>query len=213
MPSTADLIAFTVTSLLIILIPGPSVVFAVGRTLALGRSAGLVTVASNAAGTTTWLIATALGLGSILGIFPALLPGIQVLGALYLGYLGIQTVRGSKSKHDQIMAQDQEKPSLTQIFREGFLVGLGNPKVAVFFLAILPQFINPDGNFIIQFLILGLIFEVVGTISDSGYVLGAAAVRQWILNSPSRLSRIIAVGGVMILGVAFWLLASTFEGI
>lgn len=213
MPSPANLIAFIITALIIILIPGPSVVFAVGRTLALGRSSGLVTVASNAAGTTTWLIATALGLGSILSIFPALLPGIQVIGAAYLGYLGFQTVRGSSSKHGEIMNQDQAHPSLKQIFREGYLVGLGNPKVAVFFLAILPQFINPEGNFVVQFLILGLLFEVVGTISDSGYVLGAAAVRNWILVSSNRLSKIIAAGGLMIIGVSIWLLASTFEAL
>lgn len=212
MPSQASLIAFIITALIIIVIPGPSVVFAVGRTLALGRASGLATVAANALGTTTWLIATALGLGSILEIFPALLPGIQVFGAAYLGYLGIQTLRSSSQKYGEIMGQDSKAIGVKQVFREGYFVGLGNPKVAVFFLAILPQFINPSGSFILQFLFLGILFELVGTASDSMYVMGAAMVRNWILTSPKRLTTMIATGGVMIIGVSIWLLLSTFEG-
>lgn len=213
MPSQANLIAFLITALIIIVIPGPSVVFAVGRTLALGRPAGLSTVVANALGTTTWLIATALGLGALLEAFPVLLPAIQIFGAIYLGYLGIQTLRGSSKRHDEIVNQNAKSLSLKQIFKEGYLVGLGNPKVAVFFLAILPQFINPAGSFIIQFLFLGLIFEVIGTISDALYVMGAAMVRGWILNTPRRLTTMIATGGLMIIGVSIWLLISTFEGL
>ena len=76
----------------------------------------------------------------------------------------------------------------------------------------LPQFINPAGNFVIQFLLLGLIFEVIGVLSDAMHVLAAAAVRNWILNEPRRLQTIVTVGGFMILGVSVWLLVNMLTG-
>jgi threonine/homoserine/homoserine lactone efflux protein len=77
---------------------------------------------------------------------------------------------------------------------------------------VLPQFINPAGNFVIQFLLLGMIFELVGVLSDAMYVLAAAAVRDWILNEPKRLQTIVTVGGFMILGVSVWLLVNMATG-
>jgi len=212
MPTLAAMITFLITALVIIVIPGPSVVFAIGRTLALGRSSGLVTVVANAAGTSVWVVGTAFGLYGLVSALPWLLEVIKIGGVIYLGYLGYKTIRGSKQQHANIMASSNTKKPLGQIFREGFLVGLSNPKTAVFFTAVLPQFINPAGNFVIQFLLLGLIFEVVGTISDAFYVLGAAAVRTWILNEPKRLHIIVMTGGFMILGVSIWLLANLATG-
>jgi threonine/homoserine/homoserine lactone efflux protein len=201
-----------ITSLVIILIPGPSVVFAIGRTLALGRSSGLVTVVANAMGTSVWVIGTAFGLYGLVTALPWLLEVIKIGGVLYLAYLGYKTVRGASKQHANIMNASDERKPLGQIFREGFFVGLSNPKTAVFFTAVLPQFINPSGNFVIQFLVLGLIFEVIGVLSDAMYVLAAAAVRTWILNEPRRLQTIVTVGGFMILGVSVWLLVNMLTG-
>ncbi|MEY4988950.1 MAG: hypothetical protein RI933_583 [Actinomycetota bacterium] len=206
MPSLADFITFVIASLIIIVIPGPSVVFSVGRTLALGRPAGLATVIGNAVGTSVWVLFAAFGLAGLLQLFPPLIDIVKIIGALYLAYLGVQTIRSSGNKHAEITEQNQTAKSVKQIFREGFTVGLANPKVAVFFTAVLPQFINPEGNFIIQFLLLGLIFEVLGVIGDSTYVIAAAYVRNWILTVPARLTRIVSVGGMMIVGLALWLL-------
>ncbi|MFM6967232.1 MAG: LysE family translocator [Rhodoluna sp.] len=212
MPTLAAMITFIITALVIILIPGPSVVFAIGRTLALGRSSGLVTVVANAMGTSVWVVGTAFGLYGLVSALPWLLEVIKIGGVLYLGYLGYKTVRGASKQHANIMNSSDAKKPLGQIFREGFFVGLSNPKTAVFFTAVLPQFINPDGNFVIQFLLLGGLFELIGVLSDAMYVLAAAAVRDWILNEPKRLHIIVSVGGFMILGVSIWLLINMITG-
>ncbi len=212
MPTLAAMIMFLITALVIIVIPGPSVVFAIGRTLALGRSSGLVTVVANSVGTSVWVVGTAFGLYGLVTALPWLLEVIKIGGVLYLGYLGFKTVRGAGKQHANIMSASDAKKPLGKIFREGFLVGLSNPKTAVFFTAVLPQFINPAGNFVIQFLLLGALFEIIGTLSDAVYVLTAAAVRDWILNEPKRLHSIVAVGGCMILGVSAWLLVNLATG-
>jgi threonine/homoserine/homoserine lactone efflux protein len=212
MPTLASWITFLITSLVIILIPGPSVVFAIGRTLALGRPAGLVTVAANAIGTSMWVIATAIGLTGLITAAPWALEVVKIAGVIYLGYLGVKTIIGSKAQHAAVVGASGATKTLGQIWREGFFVGLSNPKTAVFFMAILPQFINPEGNFALQFLLLGATFEVIGVLSDAMYVVGAAAVRTWILNESKRLTAIIAVGGVLILGVSVWLLINMLTG-
>ncbi len=206
MPTFSALLAFFITSAIIVAIPGPSVVFAVGRTLALGRLPGLITVLGNALGTSTWLIGSAFGIAALLAIAPWVLQVVKIGGALYLGYLGVQTIRKSGKQSALVVEVGGVVRSPWQTLREGFLVGLGNPKVAVFFLAVLPQFINPAGNFTAQFLLLGLGFEVLGTIGDASYVLGAALVRNWILTDSRRLTRIVAVGGLLIVAVALWML-------
>lgn len=206
------MMTFMITALVIIFVPGPSVVFAIGRTLSLGRSAGLVTVVANAFGTSVWAVGTAFGLYGLVTALPWLLDLIKIGGVFYLAYLGLRAVQGARKQPSKILkSTDADKP-LSQIFREGFLVGLGNPKIAIFFVAVLPQFINPAGNFVIQFLFLGLIFEIVGLFSDVIYVLAAAAFRTWILNEPRRLQTIVTVGGFMILGVSVWLLVNMVTG-
>jgi len=206
LPTLSALLTFLLTSAIIIAIPGPSVVFAVGRTLALGRTSGLITVVGNALGTSAWLVGSAFGFAALLVIAPWVLLVVKIAGALYLGYLGFQTIRKSGQQSALVVQVGGVVRSPWQTLREGFLVGIGNPKVAVFFLAVLPQFINPAGNFTAQFLLLGLGFEILGTIGDASYVLGAALVRNWILTEPRRLARIVAVGGFMIIGVSLWML-------
>jgi threonine/homoserine/homoserine lactone efflux protein len=212
MPTLSQLIGFLITSIVIIAIPGPSVVFSVGRTLALGRTTGLLTVLGNTLGGSMWLLATAFGVSTLLGAFPWLLAAVKIAGAAYLGYLGFNTVRKSGAQQAQIEQSNLAPQSSWTTLKQGFLVGLSNPKVAVFFLAVLPQFINETGNFTLQFVILGLTFEVLGTIGDSIYVVTAALVRDWILVKPARLGLIVRAGGTMIMGLAAWLLiASVLE--
>lgn len=205
MPTVEALIAFLVTAGVIIAVPGPSVVFAVGRTLNLGRKPGLATVVANAAGTGVWILVSAFGLSAVLEVFPEFLKGLQIFGVLYLAYLGIKSILGAR-KSATLTGNNQETViPLRQIFREGFVVGITNPKVAVFFTAILPQFINPEGSFLVQFLLLGLLFEILGIMGDSVWVLGAAWFRNWILSKPTRMRAISAIGGALIIAVAFWL--------
>jgi threonine/homoserine/homoserine lactone efflux protein len=212
MPNLESWIAFVITSLAIILVPGPSVLFTVGRTLALGRQQGLVTVVANALGTTTWLVAVSLGLGTILGYWPWALFAIKIAGAIYLGYLGIGSIRHRHASTTEITSAQEAPQKLSKTWKQGYLVGVSNPKTAVFFTAVLPQFVNPSGNLTLQLLVLGIVFEVLGILGDSSWVLAAAAARNWIFGKTNRLSGIVGTGGVLIVVLAATLLVLALTG-
>lgn len=204
MPPIENIIAFSVAALIIILIPGPSVLFAVGRSLALGKAAGVMTVVGNALGTSVWLIAVVLGLGAVVASSEILFYGIKYVGAAYLAYLGIQAFR-HRNDHGFDVETTHAPQSIWKTLREGFFVGLSNPKTMVFFTAVLPGFVSvQQGNVMLQLLILGLIFEVIGILSDSMYAIGAGLARDWFGRDPKRLSIVQGTGGLMIVGLAIW---------
>lgn len=207
--TSAALIGFFATSLVLIAIPGPSVMFIVGRTLAEGRRAGILTVIFNSFGHTTWMLAVAFGLGELLKLYPMALQTVQVVGAIYLGYLGVQTVR---HRNDKTAVQERtDKLTLKRIAKEGYIVGFSNPKVAVFFMAVLPQFVTAGENFTLQFITLGVIFELMGIAGDSIYALAAGAARNWIFSKTGRLAAIGALGGSLITFLALVLLATAVK--
>jgi threonine/homoserine/homoserine lactone efflux protein len=204
MPPIENLIAFFIAALIIILIPGPSVLFAVGRSLALGKTAGVITVVGNALGTSVWLIAVVLGLGAVVASSEFLFYAIKYAGAAYLAYLGIQAFR---HRNDHRFTVDTHVPTQSNLktLREGFLVGISNPKTMVFFTAVLPGFVDvKQGNVMLQLLILGLIFEVVGILSDSMYAIGAGLARDWFAKDQKRLAAVQGTGGILIIGLALW---------
>lgn len=204
MPPIENLIAFTVAALIIILIPGPSVLFAVGRSLALGKAAGVLTVIGNALGTSVWLIAVVLGLGAVVASSEVLFYVIKYAGAAYLAYLGIQAIRHRNDHGFDVDTHHAPQPK-RKTLREGFLVGISNPKTMVFFTAVLPGFVSvSQGNIVLQLLILGLIFEVIGILSDSMYAIGAGLARDWFARDKKRLATVQATGGVLIIGLALW---------
>jgi len=215
LPHWPALIGFVLASITLIAIPGPSVMFEIGRTLSHGRKAGLITVIFNVLGTTVWLLAVVLGLGAFLQSNPAALAAIRIVGAIYLGYLGVQSIRHRKSDESALLAKeqaagaDQARLSSRRIARDAFLVGASNPKVAIFFSAVLPQFISSDGNFIAQFVALGLLFQVLAYFGDGSYVMVAAVARDWIFSRSGRLATIIGTGGVLITALAVYLVIST----
>ncbi|MEK7662627.1 MAG: LysE family translocator [Actinomycetota bacterium] len=204
MPPIENLIAFSIAALVIILIPGPSVMFAVGRSLALGKGAGVLTVVGNAIGTVVWLIAVVLGLGAIVASSQFLFYGIKYAGAAYLAYLGIQAFR-HRNDHGFDVDATGAPQSKFKTLREGFFVGLSNPKTMVFFTAVLPGFVDvKQGNVMLQLLILGIIFEVIGILSDSMYAIGAGLARDWFARDPKRIGIVQGTGGLMIVGLAIW---------
>ena len=204
MPPIENLIAFTIAALVIILIPGPSVMFAVGRSLALGKGAGVLTVVGNAIGTFVWLVAVVLGLGAIVASSQFLFYGIKYAGAAYLAYLGIQAFR-HRNDHGFDVDTAGAPQSKLKTLREGFLVGLSNPKTMVFFTAVLPGFVDvKQGNVMLQLLILGIIFEIIGILSDSMYAIGAGLARDWFARDPKRIGIVQGTGGLMIVGLAIW---------
>ncbi|MEV0763836.1 LysE family translocator [Nocardia sp. NPDC050435] len=201
MVPVANLLAFSVAALVIIVVPGPGVLFAIGRALALGRRAALLSVLGHAVGVLVSLLLVAIGLGAILTASALALTLVKFGGALYLIYLGVQAIRDRKSLRAALDAQAPAQRD-TRVLRQGVIVGITNPKAIIFFSAVLPHFIDPAaGSYVLQLLVLGAIFLVIALISDSAWALGAAAARGWFARSPRRLEAVGATGGAMIVGL------------
>ena len=196
---------YIVAAMVIILAPGPSVLFVIARAIAWGRKTAVITVAGNVTGSFILSIFVALGLGPILQRSELAYIGIQWAGGIYLIYLGIDAIN-----HRQIHAADMTNqgyvaPSIVRSIRDGFWVGALNPKATVFYAAVLPQFIDRErGNVTAQLILLGAIFSVLAFISDGSWGLLAGTARQWLATQPNRLEKLRATGGgiMIILGLA-----------
>lgn len=201
MPPASRLPEFFLTALLILVIPGPSVLFIVSRGVAYGRRTALATVIGNSCGALLQMTLIAFGLGTIVEHSITVYNVVKYLGAAYLIYLGVQAFR---HRHDVTQAAVEGAPpkSLQRILREGFVVGITNPKLMVFATAALPQFVDPArGHVPLQLLILALLFQTVATLSDGTYGLLAGTARQWLARSPRRLSTLSGIGGIAIVGL------------
>jgi threonine/homoserine/homoserine lactone efflux protein len=200
MPPLSSVTAFAALSFALIFVPGPSVMFVVSRAVALGRRAALVTVVGNAAGVYVQLLLVAAGLGAIVERSITLFAMIKFAGALYLMWLGLQAIR-HRSRLGDALDGTATGGSNRTVFTQGFIVGIANPKAIVFFAAILPQFIAPEGAPAgVQMAALGVLFVLIALVSDSLWGLTAGTARQWLARSPRRLEWLGASGGtVMIL--------------
>ncbi|MBB2976879.1 threonine/homoserine/homoserine lactone efflux protein [Microbacterium endophyticum] len=199
MPPLDHVLAFSIAAFLIIIIPGPSVLFVIGRSIAFGRRVGVLSVLGNALGTLPAVLLVAFGVGAIVASSVVAFTIIKFAGALYLAWLGIQAIR-HRNAH---MATVPREPAGTwAVLGQGFIVGLTNPKTIAFFVAVLPQFVDPAAGAVwLQLLLLGLIFEVIAVASDGTWALAAGSARHWFARSPKRLSNLTATGGVMMIGL------------
>lgn len=205
---TEHLIAFVLVATIVILVPGPSVLFVVTRSLTLGRRAGLATVAGNAAGAYMQVIAVAFGIGALVQQSIAVFTIIKLAGAAYLVYLGVQTFRRRRSLLDALH-QPVERKVLRRLLGDAFLVGIFNPKVIVFFMAILPQFVDrSSGSVLLQLLALGGVFCLIALLCDSLWALLAGIARTWLVRSPRRLQAIGGTGGLVMIGLGAGLAVS-----
>lgn len=196
-----NLWAFAVASLALIVIPGPSILFVIGRSLALGRKAGVLSVVGNALGMLPAVALVSLGVGSIVAESVVVFTVIKLVGAAYLVFLGVQAIR-HRNAHTGTAETTKARPSSRRLLGEGFLVGVTNPKTIVFFVAVLPQFVAYDSGAIpVQMAILGLVFFAIALVSDSVWALSAGTARAWFARSPKRLSKLTAGGGVMMIGL------------
>jgi threonine/homoserine/homoserine lactone efflux protein len=208
MPSTTHLLAFTLAALLLIAVPGPSVLFTVSRALTLGRAAGLATVAGNTVGEYVQIAVVAFGLGALLERSVLVFTMIKLAGAGYLIFLGVQAVR-HRQRLAEALGATLEGKSRSRIVADGFVVGVGNPKAVVFFAAVLPQFVNrAAGHVTAQMLMLGALFVGIALISDSGWALAAGSARAWLGRSPRRLELIGGTGGLVMIGLGATLAVS-----
>jgi threonine/homoserine/homoserine lactone efflux protein len=206
--SSARLLAFGATAFVVIVIPGPSVLFVVGRALAGGRRVAILTVAGNAFGEYVQVIAVAFGVGALAEQSVAALTALKLVGGAYLVYLGVRTFRERRSLAVALASSTAER-SDRRSFLQGFTVGATNPKTVVFLAAILPQFVSrAGGNVPGQILLLGLIFSAIAMLSDSMWALAAGGFRAWFARSPRRLELVGGAGGLAIVAVGAGLLVS-----
>jgi threonine/homoserine/homoserine lactone efflux protein len=201
MVSADRLLAFAAMSFLLIVVPGPSVLFVIGRALAQGRRAALTSVVGNTLGAYVIVVAVAFGIGAVVARSALAFTVLKLAGAAYLVYLGVKAWRQRGSLPVDVNGDEPVRGGLRTLW-EGFGVGVANPKTIVFFAAVLPQFVDPDqGHIVGQMLLLGLIFNCIALASDSVWGLGASVARDWFARSPRRLAAVGRVGGLSMIGL------------
>lgn len=206
MIASATLLAFIAAAFIMVVIPGPTVLFTIGRSIALGRLGGFLSIVGTAVGSIVLVLGVALGVGTVIAQSVVLFTVVKVLGAGYLVFLGIQAIRHRKDAAEAITHAGQPRPGW-KLLVEGFVVGVTNPKSIAFFLAILPQFVDLNaGSVALQLFVLGAIVVVIGVTCDAVWVLLASAARSWFGRSPRRLSAMSATGGGMMIGLGAFLL-------
>ena len=178
MPDTASLAAFIAAALVVLLIPGPAVLYIITRSLGQGRRAGLISVLGLSTGALVHVAAATAGLSAVLMTSATAFSVVKYLGAAYLIYLGIRALIARDSAGG---AGPESPSSRRRVFVEGVLVSLLNPKIAVFFLAFLPQFVSAArGDVTQQVLTLGLVYIGLALITDSAYALLAGSARRLV---------------------------------
>jgi threonine/homoserine/homoserine lactone efflux protein len=202
MVSLEQVLAFGVAAFVLIAIPGPSVVFVIGRALAYGRGVALASVVGNSIGLLVIMVLVALGLGVVVQESIAVFTAIKLAGAAYLVYLGVQAIRHRRGIHVDDAGRALVPLPLPRALRQGFVVGVSNPKAFMIFAAVLPQFVDRGaGHLQAQMLLLGTRAFLIGLLSDSVWAVLAARLRTWFNASPSRGAAMGAAGGVSMIGL------------
>ena len=196
---------YFLVSLAIIIAPGPSVLFTIARAIAWGRKVALFTVLGNASGFFAMSLLVAVGIGPIIQTSDFIYAAVQWGGGLYLIYLGIDALRKRNEHTNQMLeAGSSNAPSTLRVIRDGFVVGILNPKGIVFNAAVTPQFIDRgEGKVIAQLILLGAIFALLAFVCDGTWGILAGTARNWLATNVNRIVILRSVGGVvmMILGI------------
>ncbi|MFY9714408.1 MAG: LysE family translocator [Microbacterium sp.] len=209
--STATLTTFVVAAFIMVAIPGPTVLFTIGRAMALGRLGGFLSIVGTAIGSIILVIGVALGVGTVIAQSAVLFTAVKVLGAGYLIFLGIHAIRHRKDAANAITGTQLQR-SGARLLAEGFVVGVTNPKSIAFFLAILPQFVDlRTGSVPVQLFVLGAIVVSIGVACDAVWVLLASAARDWFGRSSRRLEAMGATGGALMIALGAFLLGWSDE--
>ncbi|MFI9485916.1 LysE family translocator [Promicromonospora sp. NPDC052451] len=202
MPETTQLVAFLAASVVFIALPGPSVLFAIGRALTVGRRDALLSVSGNALGLLVQVGFLAVGLGALVEASATAYTVLKLVGAGYVIYLGIQAIRHRADARLALAAPEGARPtSARRAVWTGFVVGATNPKTIVFFAAFLPQFMNDAAPAAPQLLFLGLLFGVLALCQDSILALVASQARTWFSREPRRLDHLSVAGGLAMVGL------------
>jgi threonine/homoserine/homoserine lactone efflux protein len=183
MPTLTTFLAFMVASAILVMIPGPAVIYIVNRGISQGRRAAVVSALGIEAGALVHVVAATVGLSAVIASSATLFSVVKYVGAAYLILLGIMSWR-SRSGHDAEVTT-LKAVSYRRLFGQGIVVNIFNPKVGVFFLAFLPQFVSPGhGAVWFQMLLLGVVFLLVATALDLCYAFASGSVGQWLGRRP-----------------------------
>jgi threonine/homoserine/homoserine lactone efflux protein len=194
--STSQIVAFGALSLALILIPGPSVLFTIGRALTVGRREALLSVTGNAMGAYLQVVAVALGIGALVERSAAVFTVVKFAGAAYVVYLGVQAIR-HRRRVTEALAATVSAIGPFRALRDGVVVGFTNPKTIIFLVVALPQFTDTPA----QMLLVGAMFPIIAVLCDSVWAFAAGTARAWFARSPRRLAAIGGTGGLMMIGL------------
>src|SRR5260370_6766613 len=193
------LAGFAFVAMIVIAIPGPSVLFVVSRGVAWGGGAAVMTASGNEAGMVVQVVAVALGLGAIVERSVVAFTVLKLMGACYLVFLGLQAIRHRADLSLALGSTVTPRSPLTTL-REGFVVGLTNPQMMALFTAILPQFVVwPQGDVSLQLLVRGLVAVAIALLSDSTSGIIPGTARSWLVRSPPRLPILVGPPGILTL--------------
>jgi threonine/homoserine/homoserine lactone efflux protein len=199
------LLPFATTAFVLIVIPGPSVLFVISRALAHGRRAALATVLGNASGVYLPAVGVAIGIGALVQQSIAVFTVLRLAGALYLVFLGVQAIVNRRSMR-AVGSMAADLPDRRRRFREGFIVGATNPKGFVLFSAILPQFVDRSAGYVpVQMLVFALVAMSIAVVTDSAWAVAAGSARDWFARSPRRGEALGVSGGAVMIGLGLQL--------
>jgi threonine/homoserine/homoserine lactone efflux protein len=203
MVPVGHILAFAALAMVLIAVPGPSVLFTVSRALTVGRRSALFTVIGNELGEFAQVAAVAFGVGALVERSAEIFVMVKWAGAAYLVYLGVQAIRHRRSMTGELAARTAPVRPLRAV-RDGFIVGVTNPKSIVIFVVILPEFTDRAPGYLpvqLQMLILGGLFASIALLLDSGWAVVAGTARQWFVRSPGRLALIGGTSGLVMIGL------------
>jgi threonine/homoserine/homoserine lactone efflux protein len=202
MVSAGQIGAFAAAAFVMIVIPGPSVLFVVGRALAHGRRTALASVVGNAVGVQVVAVCVALGIGTLVERSAVAFTVVKLAGAAYLVWLGIRAIRQRRGLASALAAATPGDQGWAKAVLEGFVVGIANPKAVILFAAILPEFVDRQAGHVPgQMLMLSLVSFAIALISDGAWSLVASGVRAWFARSPRRLELVGGAGGLAMIGL------------
>ncbi len=208
MPSIEILISFTIAALVMNLSPGPSNLYVMARSIAQGVHAGIVAAIGLAVGSMVHVIATVLGLSAVFAYSPLLYTFVKLVGAAYLIYLGVSYWKSNTQDGDASANKAKQKPLLS-VLKESIIVEVSNPKTALFFLALLPQFVVPEsGPVSHQLLVLGIIVTVIALPCDLLVAVSSSKVANWLSNNEKAQVVQERVSGSILVGMGSYIVTN-----
>lgn len=198
MPELHSFLLFLAAGLALNFTPGPDMLYVAARGASEGRAAGVASALGIGAGTLFHITVVALGLAALLGAVPVAYLALRTGGAIYLIYLGVRAFRSGSA----VSLQRVEPAPLSKVFSQGVITNVLNPKVALFFLAFLPQFVDPArGNPVVQIIVLGLVFDFTGTLVNLGVAFGASGAASRLREAGRARAALQKITGVLFVGL------------